>query len=156
MIPGSAAVLASLLALLPGPAVDARCTTHAPRHADVPDRAGAPESSADPRPDDELRTLFRSGVPYGRFLDEARNRVELWQANSEASARIDADLVQRAGRAVEGEVAFDGCLADVEAGGDDGDGTFAGQVGVDDALAQIERKRSRHSSTWQVGVGKVF
>ena len=133
MIHASAAVLTTLLALVPGPEVDARCGV-APRHAQASElgrpahtlkaewSAQTPEpgqrahdlvADMDAAPDDELRALYRSGIPYRLFLEQAERRVDLWRENTDAAEGIDAALVARA-RAVGGTwhvlaVAIDSC-----------------------------------------------
>lgn len=64
-------------------------------------------------PDDELRTLYRSGRSYRDFLGQATRRKALWDGNTEKAEGIDPALVARA-RAVGGTwrllaVAVDSC-----------------------------------------------
>lgn len=124
MIHVSALVLAALVTAVPGPGAAAAClaaddvTSDAiPGHADAipahpegtPTRGPAPTQAVD----ETLEALYRSGISYETFLADARARVELWHANTERSAIIDASLVERA-RAVDGTwhllaVAVDSC-----------------------------------------------
>lgn len=102
MIHLSALVLAALVAAVPGPGAPIACLAPSDGHADpIQER------------DEALRALYRSGISYETFLADARSRVELWHANTERSATIDASLVERA-RGVGGTwhvlaVAVDSC-----------------------------------------------
>lgn len=112
MIHVSALVLAALVTAVPGPGAAAACLAPAdvasdgiPAHADAipahPDDTPAGGLAPPQAVDETLEALYRSGISYETFLADARARVELWRANTERSAMIDASLVERA-RAVDG------------------------------------------------------
>lgn len=110
MIHVSALVLAALVTAVPGPRAPVACLAPAdvasdaiPAHVIPAHPEGMPARGlVPPQPVDEaLRALYRSGISYETFLADARARVELWHANTERSATIDASLVERA-RAVDG------------------------------------------------------